>query len=781
MKLCHCHYWLTLLWLAATSLSSGEIILADGGKTDWRIVIADRAETSERTAAKELADYLKQSTGAEFVVVAEAEARPPACYVGDTAFARGHGIDSTALKPEEWLVRSVDGNLVFAGGRPRGVLYGVYEFLERFMHWRPCSINREYLPPQPKPVLAEPVELSGRPAFPLFRYLQEMCHNRPENYGRYQAHLRSTYPLIPPEYGSGVNYGSPRSSHTYASYSKDFPVEISWMNRNGQRVRVTKNFGEGQICYTHPEVRKRFLEKLRQFIAADRKRCAEAKVPCPLVYAVDANDCSVPCYCPECRKSAAEYGVSGMVLDFTNAVAAGVAEEYPDVKVMMFAYKETMEPPRKAIKARDNVIVRLAVMDFEFSFSPVQSRDILRGLDKSENRWYGNCLERWRNFAGSLFIWDYWKLYYDAFPAPKAYVRNRAELVRHYRDAGCLALYVEAEIHDGELESFADLRSYAGAKLMIDPDLDIDALIAGFMNDFYGPAGKSMNDYYCYVEKRMNEDPAPLGLTPAARRPYLDAEFFTVSDRLLTEAERCAAERPDILADVRQERLILDLAWLFMKDRIGRPAIAGSKAELIARVRQNFDGWLRKYFAADAREQIIREKLDPLLARLDAPPPPEEFANQYVVDFNWTDFRDRDLIADPDAAGGRCASADKMLASLTPPAGGWHERTPEMGIYDAMNKKHLVKITIPKTELPTDEKFHLRPVGRVKIGEITELWAHWSWRPRLKLTKAYDRFNSDTLYDCYVSVKFQGPAYVPGSKLENDVRVDRITLVKVTK
>ena len=50
--------------------------------------------------------------------------------MGNTAFARHLGIDFKALQAEESLLKTTARNLVLTGGRPRGTLYAVYEFLE---------------------------------------------------------------------------------------------------------------------------------------------------------------------------------------------------------------------------------------------------------------------------------------------------------------------------------------------------------------------------------------------------------------------------------------------------------------------------------------------------------------------------------------------------------------------------------------------------------------------------------------------------------------------------
>ena len=48
-----------------------------------------------------------------------------------------NGIDCEKLGEEEWVIRTVGDDLILTGGRPRGTMYAVYEFLEDYVgcHW----------------------------------------------------------------------------------------------------------------------------------------------------------------------------------------------------------------------------------------------------------------------------------------------------------------------------------------------------------------------------------------------------------------------------------------------------------------------------------------------------------------------------------------------------------------------------------------------------------------------------------------------------------------------
>ncbi len=142
------------------------ITLAQNGAAEYAIVTAAEPTLAEQTAARELAECLGKVTGAEFKTVTEAAAEKPskAIHLGWTAFAAGQGLDGAKLGPEEWVVKTFGDALVITGGRPRGTLYGVYDFLENQVgvHW--LDRGAEVAPKRPT-LTVGPLDRRAKPAF----------------------------------------------------------------------------------------------------------------------------------------------------------------------------------------------------------------------------------------------------------------------------------------------------------------------------------------------------------------------------------------------------------------------------------------------------------------------------------------------------------------------------------------------------------------------------------------------------------------------------------------
>ena len=152
---------LAVLIGACQAHDADALTLAANDKAAATIVLARDATVPEQTAAAELAHYLGQITGSEFVVRRESETPEGGShiYVGVRTVSSA---PQDKLAPDEWVVRSVGNDLFIIGGSPRGTLYGAYHFLEDVcgVHWwNPW----EESVPQRKTLKVGNINLHGKP------------------------------------------------------------------------------------------------------------------------------------------------------------------------------------------------------------------------------------------------------------------------------------------------------------------------------------------------------------------------------------------------------------------------------------------------------------------------------------------------------------------------------------------------------------------------------------------------------------------------------------------
>ena len=759
---------------AASGLAAGAapaMKLAEGGRPTATIVAADQPTPAEGTAARELATYLQKITGAAFVTAKEAEFRgaTPAIYVGQTAFSRQAGVDSARLGPEEWVIRTVRGNLVIAGGRPRGTLFGVYEFLEQYGGCAWLDEDTEVVPGKAAFELPA-IDESGKPAFWSRSYYTTFSKGATSFHVR-NKHMNHSYDAT---YGFQEGCGSPGGCHTFYEYSKDWPDKPEyWVFSDGKRLGRPTSASDGpQFCLTNPEVRKLALARLREYIRQDRGKAAGRGAPPPRIYDLSHNDCLGYCLCPGCKAVLDREGAySGVLIDFINEIARGIRDEYPEVLIQTFAYTFTLEPPRH-IKPEDNVLIQ--VCDLGSEWYPITRSENLRSVLHPDNQYFQDTVNTWSGIAKNVAVWDYWKIYKITFPYTN--VSCLQPDLRFFRDHRVGKIFVEGE--DMDAGSFTALRQWLGLKLMDNPDRSAPDLIRLFMRGYYGPAADRMGEYLAYLEKRIADTPGSYGRLHPMDWKYFDADFFLKANGLLDNAEALAAASPACLAHVKRERVPVDYALLFMWERLrgawpAGAAIPWDKQQVLARYEANKTALLRFYHGGDGLAQQLTNMANDLrLFRAMPIALPEQFRGKRVVDLLWPDFAVRARVDDPEATGGVA-----IRLGPDPKRADFHDRPLAMGVYDSAERKFGPALTIKKEDLPQDGKYHLYKIGSWPVTEKSYVWFHWSWLLQAYLTKAYHAPQVKTM-DIYASVKAIGPAYVNGSTAENGVYVDRVILVE---
>ena len=770
---------IAIMMCCCIKLPASDITLSSGGKTSYRIAVKQSAIPAEVTAANELAKYLNAVSASTFKIVEENKIAlsDKAIYVGQTKYAAAHGVDFNKLGREEWIIKTTDdGNLILSGGRPRGTLYAVYEFLETNIgcHW--LDKSNEIIPSVSLLKISS-LNIQGKPYFrnrqifdlldwyPVFQTFK--TRNKGTSYNGANQ-------------GWSFKIGRPRQHHTFYNYSESWPKnksELHSLDSDGKRLIAINPVGPGQICMTNPEARRLVLSKLKEFIAQDRKEAAAEAAKgyqAPIVYDISQNDNENKCVCKNCKKIADREGsYSGPLLDFINYIAANIKKDYPDVYIRTFAYGYSIKPP-KFMKAADNVIIQLASLGVEFG-SDKGARDTMRKLNSPFNKLTYNLIKNWSKKAANLAIWDYWVLY-PTNPEPYVNVSRLQTDMAFYKAKNVKDVFTENE--NPHCTSFFGLKCYLGYKLMQNPDQPDQPIIDEFMKGYYGKAAPIMKKLLSYMEKRQNENNGPIGKVDVSRRRYLDLDYFKTTLGLLDHAEKLVAGNTKLLANIRRERIPI-LAGLFMrwlnlkgvsKKFNGPELIKQFKIESIAAInyyypnpdpkkfRDNFLGDLEKFV------KIYKNRIIPIKI-------PAQFKNKKIVDLPWACFRldigNSKLIEDKEAVGGKTIVLGKDVLDKV------KVDSTILRVFDWNANKTLCITEMTKSNIAQDEKYHILKIGRVNF--VNDSHAFFYVGSPTGIRCSLDRiFPLKSSYDVYVSIKFSGPKYVSGSTKENSIMVDRI-------
>ena len=116
---------------------------------DWSIVVADTAIESEVYAAEEFRDFFAQSTGHRLPIGSASVSGTKNVFIGASDALKNsnlaYALDRDYAEEELRIVIGLD-NIAIVGGRPRGVLFGVYQFLEDAMGIRFLAPDATHVP-----------------------------------------------------------------------------------------------------------------------------------------------------------------------------------------------------------------------------------------------------------------------------------------------------------------------------------------------------------------------------------------------------------------------------------------------------------------------------------------------------------------------------------------------------------------------------------------------------------------------------------------------------------
>ena len=412
------------LALAFASARAAEpfVIARRGADACCGIVIPTNSGECVRYAASELQKYTKRMTGVEMPVINEGSlASPPprAVYLDFDNSTR-----STRLKDLDAFKLCVsNGNLRVVGGGQSGVLYGVYELLERFGGCGWFAPWCETVPERESFEVPGDLDFSDAPAFD--QRTASWLHTIEKNTaggGAFSAKMRFKHTN-----GTKAKFGGPGVRYArglawdngikaFVSPEKHFEEHPEWFCEIGG---VRRGAWPWQVCYTAPGLAEFVTERVKGILRAS---------PGAEAISIAQNDCENSCQCAVCKAVNAEEGSSGgAALRFANAVAEEVEKEFPGVMVVTFAYQWSRFAPR-VTKPRDNVMVVLCSFECSLSAPFAESSHL------NTKRFVADLLA-WGRICRNLRIYDYctnFRNYLYPFPDLMALAPN----YRLFRDNG---------------------------------------------------------------------------------------------------------------------------------------------------------------------------------------------------------------------------------------------------------------------------------------------------------------------------------------------------------
>ena len=563
---------IAITFLAALQLASPitdhtvRTVAVHGNRPQCAIAIPDKAEPSVRYAAEELRNHVKELTGVELGIVK----RGTPSDTWQTNISIGLSSDQS-LGDDGFEVKSTEDSLSVRGGK-RGVIYGVYELLERYGGIMWLSPAHTHIPKADSFVVPAGVAIRETPAF-VKRHLDTYDCYRRQDFG---ARLRLNEVTPKDTYGGWFPAFDHMlgKCHTFGTllptekYYDSHPEYFSLVK--GRRLKVRP-----QLCLTNPDVYEIVLSNVLARIEAnqsDRQPHRRAV----RYYGISQNDWNNYCECERCAAiDAREESHAGCVVWFVNKIAEAVERKHPDVIIETLAYMYSRKPP-KNIKPRNNVMICLCSIECDFSKPMAVNR-------YSENVAFREDLLKWRDIAKHLYLWDYaanWR----ATPVPYPNLNAYAENIRFYHESGIRYLFEEGIANPAA--SFTDLKGWLGAKLMWNPHQPAEPLVRRFCEAYYGKGAPFVLSFIKFMgEQDIDETKTPLTYAVMLEKmPFCD-EFYERGRELWAKAEAAVSDESEqIRRNVAWGRFGLEYALAARYAQMGEWKAVNASSNLAARL-----------------------------------------------------------------------------------------------------------------------------------------------------------------------------------------------------
>ncbi len=562
-----------VLSMAVQSGRAESVQLAIDGKTDYQIAVPDAPSIEVGAAAEELSNFLKQVTGAEFRIVKASEAKTDHLIVVGRDAASQLPIkdeDWTSLGEEGFIIRTIGPKLVIAGGPWRGTINGVYTFLEDVVGCQWYTPAFSVIPGKPD-LAVGPLTVRHVPAFES-RFIYSQCASNAAWAARQRLNT----------FTRDIRHGTnPTGSHVkWDSFMKDPRIAGSWHYVkwhvhtlghgrllphskfesnpeffalvNGERIE------HGQPCLTNPDLKRFIADGLRRWIKLD---------PTGRILSVSQGDFGNACQCDTCKAGYEDGGMTGAYIRYVNEVAEQLGPGAPDLMISTLAYQWTRKLP-PGTKMRSNTVIRYAPIE-SCHHHALDECGYNRELD------FAGDMRDWVSAAPRVWVWYYSIPRSLLHPYPNLNCLSRN--FKLMRDIGIKGYFIQAEVYNqAMIGGLTELQSYLYAKLLWNPDYDVQKGIEKFAHASYGAAAPQMLAYIMAVNDAATYTGTPERYTDMRKHPGLHAACMAVLplkqdklgelDKLFDRAEQAVAKDPGSLDRVKRVRLSLQYALILYAD-----------------------------------------------------------------------------------------------------------------------------------------------------------------------------------------------------------------------
>lgn len=393
------------------------------------------------------------------------------------------GAEDITYQDDEYQFQIKDNAVYFNGGK-RGLQYGIYTFLEKYLGFRFFSCDVEKIIYQKTIHLNDFQERYNPP----FEY-REICDwnawdpefsVKSKINGNFVRELRE-------EDGFGVGFAGGFNGlvHTFsklvnpAKYFKAKPELYAYdgklRNPNG-------------LCLSNLETIETIAKEAITWLKEEKD---------PTLLSISINDANMTyCRCEKCQQLLNEgYNDTDLYIDFVNKVSRDIHKAYPDVKIEALIYHEMVTLPN-VVNPDQDIVIRYCPQAVRKM--PIEEAGELYKKN-GDHRLKLSCqtvntIKEWSKKTEKMYIWDYPYNYLSSnviFPIWPSLLDN----IQFFYKYHAKGIYINGQSDSAALN---ELTIYLLAKIMFNPLMskaEYDAHIMEFLEGFYGRGYRYIKEY----------------------------------------------------------------------------------------------------------------------------------------------------------------------------------------------------------------------------------------------------------------------------------------------
>lgn len=647
-----------LVLLAGTTLvaQEKELILARNGQACADIVVSAKEPGYSGFAAQELKYYLDKITGGNFEITSNPH-KAVRIYVGESEEAKKVGLNAENLKKGGFIIKSKENNVfIFAKDNPaikkvdlfflfyyeihRGIVFGVYDFLENLgVRWPAPGPGNEFVPHKPNLKIKE--ELRKEEPFFASRgcsYFWEIF-SLPDAW-KYCKSKNDAY-----LWGLRMKLAE-RSGPVSAFHSEErLRLKALWWPQHPECFALIGNKrNPAYSCWTEPLVLDMWKKAADAYFAGlkpaaaglvgitpylDNRPFPFNSWPFPFTnpneFMIDTMDhtenCDGRCRCTRCNEFREQYPCkddSEILWKVISQVAESVKDKYPGKFVTTLVYPPKREIP-KHINIPSNVMINLCIRGPISLLTPREmqaEQDMIKGWNRVLKR--------------KPPVWGYQieTAHGKKVPGmPETYPHLIAKFLKLYRDDIEGMHFCQV----AENRTSCNLDMYIAAKLLWNPNLDVEQVLDDYFKVYYGPGADGAKKFFALLENNWEKywqlaapvtsnakDRDTLGVAHmdaveklrniAWTQVYTPAEVKKV-EAILAEMEKATAKSP-----VHRDRVKLLREWIVAYIEMEREIALQDKEKILRDITVNVPN-LNTPPTADSWSAYPAYKLIPITGR----------------------------------------------------------------------------------------------------------------------------------------------------------------------